>query len=86
LVIFEKPTPRMPANAAKSRASSRHGTAPRASDASGAIARSAPSIAPRRSSTAAISAAAMRAPSRLARRRSASANDAGGSASPASIR
>jgi hypothetical protein len=67
-VIFEKPTPRMSANASKSCVSGSHGTASAgpASEASGAIERRARSIAWRRSRIAAISAAEMRAPPRLA--------------------
>jgi hypothetical protein len=70
----------MPSNASKSRPSSVHGTAPAGPtrDAPGAIARSARSIARRRSSTAAISAAEMRAPPRFASLRSGSSKDDAG--------
>ncbi len=78
-VIFAKPTPRISANASKSCLSTSHGTESAAppSETSGAIARRAPSIAPRRSRIAAISAAEIRAPPRFASLRSGSPNAAG---------
>ena len=76
----------MPANASKSCLSSSHGTesAAPASEAPGPTASRARSIARRRSSTAAISAAEMRAPPRFASLRSGSANDADREGSPTS--
>jgi hypothetical protein len=85
-VIFEKPIPRMSANASKSRVSGFHGIelSGSANEASWGISRRARSISLRRSRIAAISAAEMRAPPRLASLRSLSSNDAGAEESSAS--
>ena len=85
-VIFERPIPRMSANASKSCLNGCQGTSlpVPASEAPGAMACSASSIARRRSRVAAISAAEMRAPPRFANLRSDSSNE--DAVSPASKR
>ena len=79
LVIFDKPTPRMSANASNSWLSGSHGTEFTAPDSEAAegIACRARSIARRRWRIAAIWAAEMRAPPRFASLRSGSPNDSG---------
>jgi hypothetical protein len=78
-VIFEKPIPRISANASKSWVNEVHGIELDASanEASGWIFRRARSIPRRRSRIAAISALDIRAPPRFASLRSVSSNDAG---------
>ena len=87
LVIFDKPTPRMSANASNSWLSGSHGTEFTAADseAPGGIVCRARSIARRRWRIAAIWAAEMRAPPRFASLRSGSPNDAGRDGSLTSI-
>jgi hypothetical protein len=76
----------MSAKASKSCVNGTHGIvlATSVNDAPGRILRKLPSISPRRTRIAAISAAEMRAPPRFARLRSRSSNELGPEESPAS--